>query len=316
VEDLRVYYFSHLGTVKAVDGVSFTVSGGEFLGLAGESGCGKTTSALSLLGLISKPGRMVSGNIRVNGQVVKNFETVRGKVISMVFQGAMNALNPLFRVDEQIAEPLVVHRKIDFRSALKVARSYLELVGIPNGRYSAYPHELSGGMKQRAIIAMALALEPKIVILDEPATALDVVVQRRIIDLIKALRQKLGISFICISHDITILADICDRLAVMYAGNIVEQGETAKVVNNPIHPYTKALMESIMWVDAVTRNRGRAIGGEPPSLIAPPSGCRFHPRCPLYRVGHYDECTATKPVLREIVGGTFAACHYAEKALE
>jgi peptide/nickel transport system ATP-binding protein len=316
VDDLRVYYYSHLGTVKAVDGISFTLSEREFLGLAGESGCGKTTASLALLGLISKPGRIVGGKISVNGQAVETFETVRGKVISMVFQGAMNALNPLFRVDEQIAEPLAVHRKIDFRSARELARNYLELVGIPQDRHSAYPHELSGGMKQRAVIAMALSLEPKIVILDEPTTALDVIVQRKIIDLIKDLRQKLGISFICISHDITVLAEICDRLAVMYAGRIVEQGETERVVDNPLHPYTKALMGSILWVDSESRGRGRVIEGEPPSLMAPPAGCRFHPRCPLYRIGKFEECLVTEPTIREVVSGRFVACHYAEKALE
>ena len=313
VEDLKVHYLSHVGTVKAVDGVSFTVSERECLGFAGESGCGKTTLALSLLGIISKPGRIVGGSIVIDGQLVKDFGTVRGKVMSMVFQGAMNALNPLFRVDEQIAEPLAVHRKIDWRSALKLARKNLELVGIPENRHRAYPHELSGGMKQRAVIAMALALEPRIVILDEPATALDVVVQRRILDLIKSLREKLGTSFICISHDITVLAEICDRLAVMYAGNLVEQGATTKVVSDPIHPYTKALMESIMWVDSETRRLESVIGGEPPSLISPPSGCRFHPRCPVYQAGHHEECSASPPILREIIGGRYVACRYAER---
>ncbi len=309
VEDLRVYYETRKGVVKAVDGVSFTVEKGESLGIAGESGCGKSTLGFSLLKLVPEPGRIVGGKIVFEGiditklsedEVRRNY---RWKKVSMVFQGAMNALNPVRTIGEQIVEAIVMHdRSYTLERAWKRAGDLLELVGIDRERVKSYPHELSGGMKQRVVIAMALALNPKLLIADEPTTALDVVVQAQIMNLLKRLKKELNMSLILISHDLSIIAEMADKVAIMYAGKIVELGRAEDIFLNPKHPYTSGLISS------VPRLRGEKkltwIPGQPPDLISPPPGCRFHPRCPECM----DVCRKEEPPMIEVEPGHYVAC--------
>lgn len=284
VEDLRTYYYTLAGEVKAVDGVSFEVEKGEVLGLAGESGCGKSTIAWSIMRLVPPPGRIVSGRVVIDGKDIVRMEeaalrrSVRWRKVSMVFQGAMNALNPVYTVGQQIAEPMVYHLGMDKTEAERRVHELLEMVGLDRSVAKRYPHELSGGMRQRAVIAMALALNPALLIADEPTTALDVVVQAQILNLLKELRSKLGMSIILITHDLSVIAELADKVAIMYAGKLVEIGTSEQIFENPYHPYTKALL------NAIPRLRGRVeklawIPGAPPDLRTPPPGCRFHPRC-------------------------------------
>ncbi len=309
VENLRVYYETRKGVVKAVDGISFSVEKGESLGIAGESGCGKSTLGFSLLKLVPEPGKIVGGKIIFEGiditklsedEVRRNY---RWKKVSMVFQGAMNALNPVRTIGEQIVETIIMHDKsYTLEKAWKRAGDLLELVGIDRERVKSYPHELSGGMKQRVVIAMALALNPKLLIADEPTTALDVVVQAQIMNLLKRLKKELGMSLILISHDLSIIAEIADKVAIMYAGKIVELGRAEDIFLNPKHPYTSGLISS------VPRLRGEKrltwIPGQPPDLISPPPGCRFHPRCPECM----DRCRREEPPMIEIEPGHYVAC--------
>jgi len=309
VEGLRVYYYSLRGIVKAVDGVNFSVGRGETLGLAGESGCGKSTLGFTLLRLVPPPGRIVSGKIVFDGVDLvtlpedKLRREYRWKRISMVFQGAMNALNPVRTIGDQIAEAIMLHEEgITREEALKRAAELLEMVGIDPKRVNSYPHELSGGMKQRVIIAMALALNPDLVIADEPTTALDVVVQAQIMNLLKRLKKERGMAMILISHDLSIIAEIADKVAIMYAGKIVERGPADAIYENPQHPYTQLLLRSI------PRLRGTKelvwIPGAPPDLRMPPPGCRFHPRCP-----HAEEiCRREEPPEIELEPGHYVSC--------
>ena len=284
VEHLKTYYYTYKGIVKAVDDVSFKLREGESLGIAGESGCGKSTLAYSLLKLVPPPGRIAGGKIVIDGvDVTKMSETeVRGKVrwkkISMIFQGAMNALNPVYTVGYQLAEPLIYHKGYTKKEAIEEAKKYLQLVGLSPDIVNRYPHELSGGMKQRVVIAMALILQPKIVIADEPTTALDVVVQAQILNLLKKLQKELGISIILITHDLSIIAELADKVAIMYAGKIVEFGPLEKVYLEPQHPYTQALLKSIPRLRG-EKSKLEWIPGTPPDLRNPPPGCRFAPRC-------------------------------------
>ncbi len=283
VRDLRAYFKLRAGDVKAVDGVSFMLRQGESLGLAGESGCGKTTAALAMLKLLPENGRIVSGEVLFDGRnLAKRTEygmsKIRWKEISIIFQGAMNALNPVQQVGKQVAEPIVLHEGISESKAMVRVRELFELVGINPKRVNEFPHEMSGGMRQRSMIAMALACNPKLVIGDEPTTALDVMVQAQILDLIERLRRELHLAFILISHDLSVMAETCDKGVVMYAGKVVESGSTAKIFKNPEHPYTKQLIAAFPNIHE-SRAMVSSIAGDPPNLLTPPPGCRFEPRC-------------------------------------
>jgi len=283
VENLRTHFTLPSGSVKAVDGVSFQLNHGEALGIAGESGCGKTTTALSLVRILPSNAQIVEGSIKLMGidLVQKNdkqLKRYRWREISIVFQGAMNALNPVQRVRDQIAEPITERLGESPKAARKRAGDLLELVGIPRKRGRAYPHELSGGMRQRAMIAMALACDPAVVIGDEPTTALDVMVQAQILELLEALRHKLGLSLILITHDLSVIAETCDRVMVMYAGRIAEEGSVQEVFRRPRHPYTQKLLAAFPNIHADRRTLD-VIPGSPPDLRNPPPGCRFAPRC-------------------------------------
>jgi len=284
VRDLRTYFFTFRGVVKAVDGVSFKVEKGKTFGLAGESGCGKSTTAYSIIKLVPPPGRIVGGQILLDGKtdIVKMSEEevrrkVRWKRISMVFQGAMNALNPVYTIGKQICEVLTYHAGMTKHEALERAKELLKMVGLEPDIVKRYPHELSGGMKQRAFIAMALALNPDLIICDEPTTALDVVVQAQILNLLKQLQEKFKMSIIIITHDLGVIAELADDIAIMYAGKIVEKAPSEKIFLEPAHPYTRGLISSVPRL--TKRVEITWIPGLPPDLANPPPGCRFHPRC-------------------------------------
>ncbi|MGB9631087.1 MAG: ABC transporter ATP-binding protein [Candidatus Methanodesulfokora sp.] len=310
VNNLKAYFLTIRGAVRAVDNVSFSLEKGESLGLAGESGCGKSTLGYALINLLPPPGKIMDGRILIDGVDVTKLsedelrKKVRWKKISMIFQGAMNALNPVYTIGYQMSEPLIYHEGMSKKEALEEAKRYLELVGLSRDVVNRYPHELSGGMKQRVMIATALILKPTVLIADEPTTALDVIVQAQIINLMKKLKKELGISIIFISHDLSVISEIADRVAIMYAGKIVELGSSDSVYLKPKHPYTQALLR------AVPRIRGKKeklafIPGAPPNLIEPPSGCRFHPRCPYA----FDRCMKEEPELKQVESGHFVACH-------
>jgi oligopeptide/dipeptide ABC transporter ATP-binding protein len=296
-------------SVRAVDGVSFTMQDGEALGIAGESGCGKTTTALSLLRLLPSNGRITAGSINLYGiDLVPKTESqlarYRWREISMVFQGAMNALNPVRRIGEQIAAPIEIRLGQPQDAAKRRAGELLELVGIPKQRASAYPHELSGGMRQRAMIAMALACDPALVIGDEPTTALDVMVQAQILQLLERLRRDLGLSLMLITHDLSVIAETCDRVMVMYAGRVAEEGPVRRVFSAPRHPYTRKLMSAFPNIRADRRTLD-VIPGAPPDLRNPPPGCRFAPRC----ADAMDVCRTEVPPEIRFEDGVRVACH-------
>jgi oligopeptide/dipeptide ABC transporter ATP-binding protein len=309
VEDLRTSFTLGSGTVHAVDGVSFRLERGEALGIAGESGCGKTTTALSLVRLLPANGAITAGSVRLYGiNLVAKSETAlrryRWREISLIFQGAMNALNPVQRVRDQIAEPIVERLRVDPAEARRRAGDLLETVGIPRKRGSAYPHELSGGMRQRAMIAMALACDPAIVIGDEPTTALDVMVQAQILELLEQLRRDLGLSLILITHDLSVIAETCDRVLIMYAGKVAEEGPVREVFTNPRHPYTRKLLGAFPDIHADRRSL-EVIPGAPPDLRNPPPGCRFAPRCAFAM----PVCTEEVPPDVRMADGVRVACH-------
>ena len=315
VRDLVVEY----GRVRAVDGVNLRIETGEILGLAGESGCGKSTVANAILRILRPPARIVSGSVLFQGDdlVVKSIEELRRyrwRNVSMVFQSAMNALNPVMRVGNQFVDMMQAHERISKRRATVRAGELLELVGIDKRRVRAYPHELSGGMRQRVIIAMALALSPELIILDEPTTALDVVVQREILQEVEALKRDFGFAVLFITHDLSLLLEFADRITIMYAGEIVESGPAAKLASDPLHPYTQGLIKSFPPLTGV-RTRLTGIPGSPPDLREPPSGCRFHPRCPHCLPENaelYLRQTTERPRLREVAPGHQVACHFVE----
>ncbi len=309
VNNLKMYYFTNKGVVKAVDDLSFTLKKGEVMGLAGESGCGKSSLGFTLMGMPTPPGKIVSGSVKIDGREIVGLpedvlrKEVRWQKISMIFQGAMNALNPVYTVGYQMIEPLIYHKGMEKEEALDRAQKYLELVGLSPDIVYRYPHELSGGMKQRVIIATALLLEPEVVIADEPTTALDVVVQAQIINLMKKLKKELGLSMIFITHDLSILAEISDKVAIMYAGKIIEIGDSEKIYYEPAHPYTQKLLASIPRLHEDV-DRLEFIPGQPPNLITPPKGCRFHPRCPYAM----QVCKEQEPELKEVDRDHYAAC--------
>jgi peptide/nickel transport system ATP-binding protein len=280
-----MYYKTLRGYVKAVDDVSFNIDRKEALGLAGESGCGKTSAALTLIKLLPDNSRILGGKITLGNEDLLNMSSkevrkkIRWKRISMVFQGAMNALHPIYPIGHQIAEAITNHEDVSKKEAAERASKLLELVGIESEKASRYPHELSGGMKQRTVIAMALACNPDIVIADEPTTALDVIVQAQVLEVMKELRDRLDLSMLLISHDLSMIAETCHTVAVMYAGKIVEYGDVVPIYKEPLHPYTRKLIAAFPSVIG-PKTELASIHGFPPDLLSPPPGCRFHPRCP------------------------------------
>jgi peptide/nickel transport system ATP-binding protein len=309
VEDLRVEYLTGAGPVKAVDGVSFDIAPGEVLGLAGESGSGKSTIAHALMRLLHPPAVIAGGSIRFKDRDVlalneRDLEDFRWSQISMVFQSAMNSLNPVMTIGDQITDAIHAHKKISKIDANERAAELLKAVGIESERLGSYPHQLSGGMRQRAVIAIALALEPPLMIMDEPTTALDVVMQKEIMQQIEELKERLGFSILFITHDLSLLVEFSDRIAVMYAGEIVEIGPAQRIFVEPLHPYTRGLMNSFPSLEG-EKKRLTGISGSPPNMLQPPSGCRFHPRCPNVLPMH----TQVRPKLREARPNHFVACH-------
>jgi peptide/nickel transport system ATP-binding protein len=316
LRELVVEYGVGPRSARAVDGVDLVIHEGEVLGLAGESGCGKTTIANAVLQILRPPARITGGSITFEGEEIlgksaEQLRRYRWRNVSMVLQSAMNALNPVMRVGDQFVDMMQAHERISKQRALRAAGDLLEVVGIDRRRVRAYPHQLSGGMRQRVIIAMALALRPELVILDEPTTALDVVVQREILQQIKELQHELGFSVLFITHDVSLLFELADRVAIMYAGELVETASASALAANPQHPYTQGLLRSFPPLHGpLTRLTG--IPGTPPDLAAPPAGCRFHPRCPHCVRDEsrlYVRQTTERPVLREVEPGHRVACH-------
>ncbi len=310
VKSLKTYFFTEDGVVKAVDGVDFEVYQGETLGLVGESGCGKSVTAFSIVRLLDYAGKVVEGQIIFKGaDLLKKSESqmrkIRGKEIAVIFQEPMTSLNPVFTIGYQISEALKIHLKMSNREAKMRSIELLENVGIPipKQRFDEYPHQLSGGMRQRAMIAMALACNPLLLIADEPTTSLDVTIQAQILELLKKLIKEIKTSMLLITHDLGIVAELCDRVSVMYAGNIVESGSTRAIFKNPQHPYTLGLLNAIPRVD-LDLDRLAVINGAVPNLAHPPGGCRFNPRC-----GEHDEiCHRNKPPPVEVEPGHFVCC--------
>ncbi|MGY5881420.1 MAG: ABC transporter ATP-binding protein [Candidatus Thorarchaeota archaeon] len=311
VNDLYTVYYTPFGEVKAVDGCSITLKKGETLGIAGESGCGKTTFAMSILRLIQPPHKVTEGSVIYKGEDIlklseKEFRDYRWKELALVLQQSMYALNPMIKILDQMIEPLLLD-DVDKEEATEKAKSLLELVGIDPSRISSYPHEFSGGMKQRVLIALSLISEPDVVVLDEPTTALDVVVQHMILKLIDNLKKDFGLSVIWITHDLAVLSELCDRIAIMYAGRIVETGTSLEVILNSKHPYTIGLLSSFPTIDQLDKEL-ISIEGTPPDLINPPSGCKFHPRCT-----NADEKCRTEVPIREKIEERergFIECHH------
>ena len=322
VDDLGTWFYTRQGIVKAVDGVDFKVTSGETLAIVGESGCGKSMTALSLMRLVPEPpGRIVSGSIRLGGRDLlklseEEMRKVRGNEISMIFQEPMTSLNPVMTIGKQITEALILHRSLNRKQAMKRAVEMLDLVRIPEPKQRAkeYPHQLSGGMRQRAMIAMALACNPKVLIADEPTTALDVTIQAQILDLIIELQREFGAAVVLITHDLGVVAESAQRVIVMYAGRKVEEAEVGELFARPLHPYTTGLMASIPRLDIMRgedkRNDARLqeIPGIVPPLFALPPGCAFAPRCPKAD----DLCRRERPDYKEKRPGHWAACWHSD----
>ncbi|RBY94376.1 methionine ABC transporter ATP-binding protein [Blastococcus sp. TBT05-19] len=326
VQDLRVRFRTGSGLVNAVNGVSYTVSEGETLAILGESGSGKSVSAQAIMGILDMPpAEITSGRIVFEGRDLltvpaEEQRKVRGPGISMIFQDALSSLNPVYSVGFQIGEMFRAHRGMSRKDAKKRAVELMDRVRIPAAaqRVNDYPHQFSGGMRQRVMIAMAIALDPRVLIADEPTTALDVTVQAQVMDLLKDLQRDTGMGLVLITHDLGVVNEVADNVAVMYAGRIVERGTVDDVFSNPAHPYTEGLMSSIPQVEA-KGGRLLPIGGQPPNLAHIPSGCPFHPRCPKRRIGADAlpgrHCAEDVPPLRLVVPGREAACHYSEEVL-
>jgi oligopeptide/dipeptide ABC transporter ATP-binding protein len=315
VRDLRVHFATDFGTVKAVDGISYTVDRGSTLAIVGESGSGKSVSALAVMGLVPPPGKVLSGEILFEGRNLleldeEELRSIRGNRIAMIFQDPLTSLNPVFSIGHQIAEAVRIHERADRRRARRRAVELLEMVGIPRAaeRLGDYPHQFSGGMRQRVMIAMAIAMKPALLIADEPTTALDVTIQAQILELLASLQRELGMAMILITHDLGMVAERADTVAVMYAGKIVEYAAVDEVYERPLHPYAIGLMRSLARLDRPRAGRLKPIRGQPPSLIFVPPGCAFHPRCdhaqPL--------CREQVPALLAYGGERhLAACHFA-----
>lgn len=314
VKNLKTYFYTEDGVVKAVDGVDFHVYPGEVLGLVGESGCGKSVSALSIMRLIGVPGKIIEGEMLFDGKDLakaseKEMMKVRGNRISMIFQQPQSALNPVFRAGDQISEVLNIHQSFGKEAGRKRAIEMLKLVGIPEPerRAESYPHELSGGMAQRVMIAMALACVPDLLIADEPTTALDVTIQAQILDLMRDLRTKIGSAVILITHDLGVIAEMADRVAVMYAGEIVEESPVVSLFDAPHHPYTIGLIGSVPVLGEV-RDSLDVIPGSVPNLVNLPPGCRFAPRCQARLEHNLSVCTENRPPLQDVAAGHKVRC--------
>jgi oligopeptide transport system ATP-binding protein len=326
VDDLHVEFRTRNSVVNAVNGISYTVSDGETLAILGESGSGKSVSAQAIMGILDTPPAVITGGgIHFEGRDMLGMSEeeqrrVRGPGISMIFQDALSSLNPVYSVGFQIGEMFRAHRGMSKQDAKKRAVELMDRVRIPGAaqRVNDYPHQFSGGMRQRVMIAMAISLDPRILIADEPTTALDVTVQAQVMDLLKDLQRDTGMGLILITHDLGVVNEVADNVAVMYAGRIVERGTVDDVFSNPGHPYTEGLMNSIPQVEA-KGGRLQPITGQPPNLASIPSGCPFHPRCPRRRFGAEAapgrDCAADVPPLRLVVPGREAACHYSEEVL-
>jgi len=311
VENLRTYFFTYAGIVKAVDGVSLDVNKGETLGVVGESGSGKTVTAQSILRVVPSPGKIVEGTIEFEGRNLlklseEEMQRIRGKEIAYIFQDPTTTLDPVYKVGEQLSEVIMRHHSISKKDALAKATDLLRSVEIPDPeiRINQYPHELSGGTKQRIAIARALSCDPTLILADEPTTALDVTIQAQILDLLKELKNRLNVSMVLITHDMGIVAEICERVTVLYAGQVCESGTVEQVFAKPRHPYTEALLTSVPNL-ALRKEKLSVIPGNVPNLIDPPSGCRFHPRCPYAR----QICVDRVPELEPIGEGRLVHCH-------
>ena len=314
VRDLRVELPLSRGTVHAVDGASLQVGAGEAFGLVGESGCGKSMTLRAIMGLLPRPGHIVGGEVLFEGEDLvtaspRRLRDVRGGSIAMIFQEPMTALNPVMRVGDQIAEGPQVHLGLSRTAARQRALDLMRRVGIPDPvrRARAYPHELSGGLRQRIMIAIALSCDPKLILCDEPTTALDVTIQDQILKLLLNLRREFGVSVVFVTHDLAVVAETCERLAVMYAGQIVETGTVDEVFRAPRHPYTLGLLRSVPDFDSVQDSLS-AIQGAPPDLVLPPPGCRFHPRCPFAQ----EDCISGEFPLRPLSAGRATACIHSD----
>jgi len=326
VKDLKVHFKIQGGWVKAVDGVSFSIDRGQTLGLVGESGCGKTTAAYAITQLLPNNGYIKGGKILFKGKDIltpstnkdgsvddwnEDIRKIRWHEISMIFQGAMNAFNPVFKIGDQIIAAIKLHEDVDDETARRRVAELFDFVGIPRDRIDNYPHEFSGGMKQRAMIALALALSPSFIIADEPTTALDVITQDRILFEIKRLQEKWNMAMMIITHDVSVVAEVSDRIAVMYAGRIMEIGPTNLVFKKPAHPYTSGLLGSFPSIKG-PKKRLASIPGFPPDLVNTPSGCPFHPRCKYAK----DLCNQKVPEGIEIEPGHIAYCHFSRELWE
>ncbi len=312
VRDLRTYFHTEDGVVKAVDGISFRIGHGETFALVGESGCGKSVTAFSILRVVPNPGRIVSGAVELDSQELlglseRRMRGVRGSQISMVFQEPMSSLNPVFTCGNQIVEAIRLHRSMSGGQAKNLAIDMLDRVGIPDPaqRFREYPHQLSGGMRQRVMIAMALSCNPKLLIADEPTTALDVTIQAQILDLLKGIQNEANLGILLITHDLAVVAETADVVAVMYASKIVELTDTKHLFAEPLHPYTHGLFRSVPRLGQ-QKHRLDTIEGTVPNPLNFPTGCKFHPRCPLGRDDK--QCQTQEPTLREVQPGHFCAC--------
>ena len=315
VNDLRTYFYTPEGVVKAVDGVSYDVKEGETMALVGESGCGKTVSALSIMRLIPiPPGKIVSGRISFHGKDLaalddEEIRKIRGKEIAMVFQEPMTSLNPVLTIGRQLTETLEVHLNMNRVEGARRAAEVLKLVGIPDPerRLTQYPHQFSGGMRQRVMIAIALTCDPKLILADEPTTALDVTIQAQILELLKNLSRRLGVAMVIITHNLGVVARYADRVNVMYAGKVIESGASIEIYHHPQHPYTLGLLHSVPRLDKPRREKLDPIEGQPPDLIHLPRGCSFRPRCRFAG----EKCEEEIPPLVDLGGGHWCACWFA-----
>jgi oligopeptide/dipeptide ABC transporter ATP-binding protein len=308
IKDLEVRYATRAGLVKAVDRVDLEVRRGETLGLVGESGCGKSTLGFSILRLIREPGEIVGGQILFNGEDLlqkteQEMIDIRGKNIAMIFQDPMTCLNPLQRIDDHFIETVNIHERASAKEARQRAADLVDKLGISASRLTDYPHQLSGGMRQRIMIGLALILNSDLIIADEPTTSLDVIVEAQILELMKGLKRDFNLTMILITHNMGIVAELADRIAVMYAGKLVEVAEAVPLYDRPLHPYTQGLLKSIPNI-SLEEQKLKTMPGSPPDLIEPPTGCRFHPRCPYAM----EKCSSVEPPMKEIENGHRAAC--------
>lgn len=319
VKDLKTTFSTETGSVTAVDGVSFSIDKGETIGVVGESGCGKSVTAESIMRLLNESSTKYGGKVLLEGENLlklskEKMRDIRGNQISMIFQDPMTSLNPLQTIGSQIAEAIIVHQKVKKAAAYQKAVEMLQLTGIPapEKRVNEYPHEISGGMRQRVVIAMALACQPKVIIADEPTTALDVTIQAQILDLMNDLKKELDMGIMMITHDLGVVAEVCQRVVVMYLGQVIEEGGVGELFERPLHPYTKGLLQSIPQLDGDRSKKLHVITGVVPPLTAVPKGCRFAPRCAFAD----ETCTNKAPELNDAGNGQKVRCWHFEKILK